>query len=65
MKKPNNIEINVTPKLPDHRVIVDKKEIGSYNTIQEISEIVIEALGKNAKRIHIEEVGKNESELES
>lgn len=60
MKKPNNIEINVTPKLSDHRVIVDKKEIGSYNTIQEISEIVIEALGKNAKKIHIEEVGKGD-----
>lgn len=60
MKKPNNIEINVTPKLADHRVIVDKKEIGSYNTIQEISEIVIEALGKNAKKIHIEEVGKRD-----
>lgn len=60
MKKPNNIEINVTPKLADHRVIVDKKEIGSYNTIQEISEIVIEALGKNAKKIHIEEVGKGD-----
>lgn len=60
MKKPNNIEINVTPKLADHRVIVDKKEVGSYNTIQEISEIVVEALGKNAKKIHIEEVGKRD-----
>jgi hypothetical protein len=60
MKKPNNIEINVSPKLADHRVVVDKKEVGSYNTIQEISEIVIEALGKNAKKIHIEEVGKDD-----
>lgn len=55
MRRVTNIEINVSPKLADHKVIVDKKEIGSYNTIQEISEIVIEALGKNAKKINIEE----------
>lgn len=60
MKKPNNIKINVSPKLADHKVIVDKEEIGSYNTIQEISEVVIAALGKNAKKIYIEEVGKDD-----
>lgn len=59
-KRISNIEINVSPKLADHRVIVDKKEIGAYNTIQEISEVVIEALGKKAKKIHIEEVGKDD-----
>lgn len=43
-------------KIPEHEIIVDGECIGSYNTIQEISEKTIESLGKGAKQIYIEEV---------
>lgn len=57
-KKPDNIRVHVTPKLNDYAVIIDGEEEGKYNTIQEISEKCIEALGKGAKQIHIKEVKK-------
>lgn len=56
MKKPDNIEIKVTPKPKEYAVIIDGVLEGRYNTIQEISEKAIEAIGKEATTIYIKEV---------
>ena len=40
----------------DVLIIVDGIYICSCATIQEVSEIVIEALGKGSKQIHVKEV---------
>lgn len=42
----------------DVLIVVDGVYIASCNTIQEVSEKVIEALGKGAKQITIKEVRK-------
>lgn len=68
-KKPVKAEPKVEPKAepaavkkpadtkkPIYRVIADDKQIGSYSDTQNIAEAVIESLGKEKKKIHIEQV---------
>lgn len=44
----------------EYKVVADEKEVGQYNSVDEIKEIVIESLGKGKKKIYIEEVGKDD-----
>ena len=41
---------------PIYKVVADNENVGEYDNTQEIAEKVIESLGKEKKKIYIEEV---------